>query len=268
MEIDEIIDKNIDITGPYTSMRDINMAKNKILDKLVVDWMNAPLDISYSLTEAYYNFVFPNPRSSDKDTVYVVYMFNTMVTKIGITNNLEQRYFHYNREIEPTAHLLSITLDREIDESARYIEYFLKKHFINKQTGRERYKLNLIDILQVAHLFYEIEEDTVLDNIDDYVSSEHLPNLNMLRGIIGEKFFESNCLEDQKICDFKQAVDLSGLSVDNFKTFRKRGLITTHKDIDNSIFFSSNQLRGVRMYPSYRKPRRNASCPHGILEYL
>jgi hypothetical protein len=125
-----------------------------------------------ALSEEFFKTIdYPNHMKATEYCQYVYLIINddNNLCKIGITNNLRQRF---KRLINSGGINLSIliTLECEIDydEHPLIIEKFIHKYFKHKKIVGEWFNLDIKDILAIRKLFYDIYGNDIKDNIKKY----------------------------------------------------------------------------------------------------
>jgi len=64
-------------------------------------------------------------------------------------------------------HVISVSLEKDIDESCHFLEKWLHEQFKSKRTMGEWFKLSLRDLVCIKQLFWLIEGDMIFDDIKE-----------------------------------------------------------------------------------------------------
>lgn len=134
------------------------------------------MNSSPSLVEKYFNDInYLNHTSADDDVnaVYCIRNESTGFCKIGCSRTPKRRI----RQIESTSGfllqtLLILYLQTGYDETPEFVERYIHDFFKDKREKGEWFNLDIDDIMQIRDLFWKIEGEDIMDDIDLYFLME------------------------------------------------------------------------------------------------
>jgi hypothetical protein len=104
----------------------------------------------------------------DKPFIYLFYNIQNGLSKIGITQNINERIRKFNSQPDSEiVELIILELQIGYDENAASIEKFLLQYYKNKKVKGEWFSLTYFDVIEIRDLFWHIEGEYIWENIKD-----------------------------------------------------------------------------------------------------
>ena len=100
-----------------------------------------------------------------EDYIYLFYSKDSKMYKVGISKDPHERLHRISLQSGMRIDLvMSLKLQYEYDESARYIEKKIHEYYKEDRVFGEWFKFSKYQLSSIRHLLYEIEGEEIIDN--------------------------------------------------------------------------------------------------------